>query len=128
MFSNFFANITGRFSDEYFESIGVSYRRVRYNGITISPTPLIAYEGVQANSDLTFQLSSPEQLHTYSVSVPKDVLASNLGTDAQAAIAPDAEWQISEGDDNWIDVRVSGEPDVDLVRYSFTLIGRGIGE
>ena len=127
-FSNFFANITGVFSDRYFENIGIGYRRLRYNGIVISPTPLIAYDGVQANSDLSFQLSSPEQLYTYSISIPKDVLVSNLGADASAAIAPDALWEISEGDGNWQEVRVSGEPDVDLVRYSFTLIGQGIGE
>jgi hypothetical protein len=123
------SELFGAFADTYFQGLGASPIRVRYRGVVISPTPIVSDEGVQAAGE-TSRLVQSEAFKTVTVSIPKDVLLSNLalGTppgvnfEMSKAISVNSPWELSFDGGAWLQYRTSGDPEFEAFRVKLLLL------
>lgn len=127
-----FHYLTGKYIDQVNQSLGLRRSRIRYNGKPITPNPILSDRGIQSQSDGTeFQLEQAEQVQTYFASIAEDVLSDSLGVDRDAAIVPDAIWEIQvNSESDWVAVRLLKTPAYNPVgrRYGFEFAEAGVGE
>jgi hypothetical protein len=126
------SELFGSFADTYFQGIGASPIQVRYRGVVITPTPIVSDEGVQAAGEAS-RLVQSEAFKTVTISIPKDVLLSNLalGTppgvnfEMSKATSANSPWELSFDGGTWQQYRTSGDPEFEVFRVKLLLVRVG---
>ena len=120
-------------SDSIFNRMGTRLYDVRYGAnLIITPRPLVQYMGVQSTGDFQSDLSPPESLNTWLVSITRTTLLKQFGTEQAflAAVNGNVLWAIRrELSVNWINVRSYGTETVDGAdSYQVTLKSLGFND
>jgi hypothetical protein len=113
--------------------MGTRLYDVRYGAnLIITPRPLVQYMGVQSTGDFQSDLSPPESLNTWLVSITRTTLLKQFGTEQAflAAVNGNVLWAIRrELSVNWINVRSYGTETVDGAdSYQVTLKSLGFND
>jgi hypothetical protein len=126
-----FQNSTGKRFDEQCQALGLRTHRIRKGNIEITPRPLISEDGVQAVSDVSSELYTPELAQQFSASIPEETLVKCFGTltAARSALALNQSWEIYAPRLGWLDVRVISIDDGnDGQRIGVKFASLGLGE
>ena len=126
-----FQFLTGPYFDDQCAAVGLRTHRIRKGNIEITPRPLISEDGIQAVSDVSTELYTPELARQFSVSIPEESLVKAFGSLSAAltALAPNQPWQIYTPRSGWLNVRsISVDDGCDGQRVGVKFATLGLGE